>query len=82
MTTNITESYKIVHSHGITETGIDTYDEAIERVRAVYGADCEIGHDGDISYGTNRTLVWSDAKIAENDDGSRAVCAIHRTVEV
>ena len=69
-------AFSIKHSHGQTESGIQTYDEAVERVRAVYGAECEIGHDGDIASGGEKTLVWSDAASAANDDGSRAVCAI------
>jgi len=73
-----TITYKIAHSHGQTETGIDTYEEALERVRAVYGADCEIGHDGDLTDGGDRTLVWSDEDTARNDDGSRAVAKITR----
>ena len=73
-----TATYKITHSHGQTETGIDTYEEALERVRAVYGADCEIGHDGDIEDGGERTLVWGSAKIAQDDDGSRACAKITR----
>lgn len=74
----IETTYKITHSHGETETGIDTYEEALDRVRAVYGDDCEIGHDGDLEEGGDRTLVWSDEDTAHNDDGSRAVAKITR----
>ena len=78
MTNTDTATYKIAHSHGQTETGIDTYEEALERVRAVYGANCEIGHDGDLTDGGDRTLVWDSAEIAEDDDGSRACAKITR----
>lgn len=76
MTTS--ESFTIHHSHGQDETGIDSYDEAIARVQAVYGVDCSIGHDGDISEGGERTLVWVDEETGRDDDGSRACCSIRR----
>lgn len=69
-------SYRIDHSHGTTEYA-DTYDDAIDMVRAVY-TDCEIGHDGDIPDGGERTLVWADEASSVNDDGSRAVASITR----
>jgi len=72
----VSRLYKVVHSHGITEGAVDTYEEAIERVRAVYGEDAAIGHDGDIADGGAKTLVWVDDATAENDDGSRACCSI------
>ena len=81
MTNRQVESFKITHSHGITEIGIETYDEAVDRVRAVYGAECEIGHSGDCEDGGNKTLCWQDTETAENDDGSRACCAIHKVYE-
>jgi len=70
--------YKIVHAHGVTESRVETYEEALERVRSVYGEDCEIGHDGDISEGGERTLCWVNEATAEGDDGSRACCQIVR----
>lgn len=77
MDTNNTTTYSIQHSHGATESGFETYEAALEAVRSVYGEDAEIGHDGDISEGGERTLVWQDEDDAENDDGSRA-CAVIR----
>jgi hypothetical protein len=71
-------SFSIKHSHGQTDSGFETYESALDAVRSVYGQDCEIGHDGDISEGGERTLVWSDAESAANDDGARAVCSIVR----
>lgn len=68
-------SFKIVHGHGVTETGIDTYDEAVQRVRLVY-SEVEIGHSGDLLDGGRKTLCWPDAATAENGDGSRACCSI------
>lgn len=75
-------TYAIQHSHGQTETGFVTYEAALAAVRSVYGEGCEIGHDGDISEGGERTLVWPDTDTAENDDGSRACCSIVARHEV
>lgn len=69
-------TFKIKHSHGQTEAGIDTYDDAISRVRAVYGDDVEIGHSGDISDLGERTLCWQSDVPEANRDGSRACCSI------
>ena len=68
-------TYAIKHSHGQTETGIETYEEAVERVRAVYKS-AEIGHDGDISEGGERTLCWSSQEDSIDDDGRRTCCSI------
>lgn len=71
----MTTTYAVKHSHGVTNAGFATYDDAIAAVREVYG-DCAIGHSGDIEDGGERTLVWSDEDAARDDDGSRAVCSI------
>lgn len=68
-------TYAIKHSHGQTDTGYETYEAACAAVRRVY-SDAEIGHDGDISQGGERTLCWASAEAAANDDGSRACCVI------
>jgi hypothetical protein len=54
-----------------------TYEEAEEAARAVW-SDAAIGHSGDIVEGGERTLIWPSAKLAENDDGSRACASIVR----
>ena len=69
------ESYAIHHSHGQTETGFDTYEDAIAAVKAVY-SDVYIGHDGDISDGGERTLCWASEEDSHSDDGARACCSI------
>lgn len=74
-------SYKVIHSHGLTER-VESYDEAIALVRAVYGEDAAIGHDGDIGEGGERTLCWADADVASGDDGSRACASIRVSHEV
>ena len=72
MTTSTT--YAIKHSHGVTETGFETYEDAVVAVRSVYRT-AAIGHSGDIKDGGARTLVWVDEETAVNADGSRA-CAV------
>jgi len=71
------DTFTIIHGHGLTEPA-DTYEEALDRVCAVYGEDCVIGHDGDIDDGGERTLCWVDEQTADADDGSRACCVIRR----
>jgi hypothetical protein len=73
--------FKVSHSHGLVEN-VDTYEEACELVRSVYGADAEIGHDGDIAEGGERTLCWRTEADAENDDGARACASITKRHEL
>lgn len=69
-------TYTIKHSHGHLHSGFATLGDAEAAVQSVYGADCVIGHDGDISHGGESTLCWADAEAAESDEGSRACCKI------
>lgn len=39
------------------------------------------GHDGDLSEGGDRTLVWENEVYAKNDDGGKAVASIVRITE-
>lgn len=71
-------SYMIKHGNGRkSEIEIETYDEACAIVRAEYG-EAEIGHDGDLQDGGDRTLCWTDEESARNDPGAHAVCEIRR----
>lgn len=74
-------SYKIVWAHGQTDYGFGSLDAAEETIRTVL-SEAEIGHDGDLSDGGERTLFWSSAEDAENDDGVRAAGKIVRTEAV
>lgn len=69
-------TYRIDYSHGIS-TWHQTYDDAVAAIRSVY-TDPEIGHDGDITDGGERTLVWRDLESSDDDDGARAVATIRR----
>lgn len=79
MTHNTTKRYSITYSHGVTIHGIETYEDAIAKVREVYSS-AEIGHSGDIADGGKRTMCWASAEDAENDDGRRACCEIREEV--
>lgn len=69
-------SYEIVHVDGRAVDRADTYEDAIAKVREVYGDAVEIGHSGDIADGGTRTACWASAADAENDDGRRSCCEI------
>jgi len=68
--------YKVTHTHTCRVDNYDSYDEAVSAVRTVYGADTEIGHDGDIAAGGERTLCWTDKATCADDDGARTCCCI------
>jgi hypothetical protein len=40
--------------------------------------DCELGHDGDLDDGGNRTLVWSCEADSIDDDGACSVARLYR----
>ena len=67
--------YRINYSNGSPDVLAETYDEAIDLLRAEW-PDMEYGHDGDLSDGGDRTLVWACEEDAENDDGGNAVASI------
>jgi hypothetical protein len=70
-------TFAIKHSHGQTDTGYETYEDALEAVKSVYRS-AVVGHSGDIADGGERTLVWASEELAADDDGSRACCEIRR----
>ena len=51
-----------------------TYSEALDIARRA-GA-TEIGHDGDLMGGGDRTLCWASEVDATDDDGARSLCSI------
>lgn len=54
--------------------GVEGYDEAVALARSE-GA-VEVGHDGDLERGGDRTLCWASEADARDDDGARALCKI------
>jgi hypothetical protein len=72
-----TMSYTIEFANGETTESYDEYDAAVAAVEARY-PDAEIGHDGDLSEGGDRTLCWRTEADSVDDDGKRSVCAIYK----
>ena len=68
-------TYAIKYSNGRVDGGYETYAEAVAAFTLEHD-ECEIGHDGDLTSGGDRTLCWSSAEDAENDDGARAAASI------
>jgi hypothetical protein len=68
-------SYAIHWSNGRIDGGYETMDAAQDAVLAAH-PNAEIGHDGDLSGGGDRTLCWSTEEDSVDDDGARAVCSI------
>jgi len=68
-------TYSIHFADGRTETGIDTYENAVASLLDRYPG-AEIGHDGDLSDDGDRTLCWADEESARNDDGAKAFASI------
>jgi len=70
------KTYEIKWSNGQSETGIESYEAAKDAVTARH-PDAEIGHDGDLSDGGERTLCWATEEDSVDDDGARAVASIY-----
>lgn len=67
--------YEIRHADGREEQH-DTYEQAIASLEAQY-PDCEIGHDGDLTEGGDKTLCWANEEDAEGDNSVNSVAAIY-----
>ena len=68
--------YEISFANGDKPALYTTYEDACGILQELYGDDIVIGHDGDLSTGGDRTLVWLNEKDSENDDGKNAVAYI------
>ena len=66
--------YIINHRNGNTDM-TSTFKAACERIKDQY-PNARIGHDGDLSDGGDRTLVWATFGDGTDDDGSNAVASI------
>lgn len=69
--------YKIEWADGETETGFETTQDALDAIERRY-PDYYAGHDGDLSEGGDRTLVWRNEGESEDDDGANAIASIRR----
>ena len=66
--------YQIRTSNGRT-IDVDTYAAAIQWCEAEW-SEVEVGHDGDLTDGGTRTLVWECEADSVDDDGARAAASI------
>lgn len=69
-------TYETRYSDGRVETH-GTYAEAVAAFAAEHEG-CEIGHDGDLQDGGERTLCWASEEDSIDDDGARATASIYR----
>lgn len=65
---------RVISSH-------DSYDNALAAAEEFAGVDGVVGHDGDLSDGGDKTLIWSDDESAENDPGVNAIGSIRKVGE-
>ena len=68
--------YEIRFANGDKPALYTTYEDACEVLQELYGEDIVIGHDGDLSNGGDRTLVWENEKDSENDSGKNSIASI------
>lgn len=66
--------FEISYGAGEVET-CSSYREAVEWCEDRW-PDAEIGHDGDLTDGGERTLVWASVDDSIDDDGANAVARI------
>lgn len=75
----MTQTFEIHYANGRTDGGYETYQAAIDAIESEY-PDAEIGHDGDLTSGGERTMAWADEESRYDDDGARAIASIWPTV--
>ena len=63
----------IEFANGDPPIEVDGYLAVEPTLRAKYGFRVEIGHNGDLSDGGERTMFWANKKDAANDDGVNAL---------
>jgi hypothetical protein len=66
----------LIKVHGRVVTA-STWESVVRWIRERYPK-AEIGHDGDLGDGGDRTLCWADEADAANDDGAKAIASITR----
>ena len=74
-------TYRIIFADGDAPLDIDGWLNVEPTLATKYGHAVEIGHDGDLSDGGDRTLFWASAEDAEDDNGARAMGWIQRMGE-
>jgi hypothetical protein len=73
-------SYYINYTDGRADVDCASVSEA-EAILIQQYPEMAMGHDGDLSDGGDRTLVWADDASSANDDGANAVASIHQHKE-
>lgn len=72
----IVSAYAVRWTDGRRGETYESYDAAVDALRAELGDDAVIGHDGDLTAYGDRTLAWRGEADSEDDDGARAVASI------
>lgn len=68
---------KIIWANGDAPDLCDDYQDCLEVIERSY-PDYWAGHDGDLSDGGDRTLIWANEADSIDDDGQRAVASVVR----
>ena len=72
--------YIIEFASGDSPIAVDGYLDVEPTLRAKYGSRVEIGHNGDLSDGGERTMFWADKKGAANDGGVNALGTVRKVI--
>lgn len=72
-------SFRLEYADGGVVIGFASPQAALDWLERHY-PDYSAGHDGDLSDGGDRTLVWACEADSIDDDGARAVATIRREV--
>lgn len=75
MTKTSTRPVIVTYTDLSSEDSYESYADAIAALESAY-ADCVAEHDGDLTDGGDRTLVWADEASSLDDDGANAVASI------
>jgi hypothetical protein len=70
--------YQLQDDQGRVISEHSEYDAAYDAATKFAGAEGVVGHDGDLSEGGDRTLIWASEADAENDPGVNAIGSIRR----
>ena len=71
--------YVVCYTDGRPDEEYDSLEDACGAVGEEW-EDAEIGHDGDLDDGGDRTLVWANEADSINDSGANAVASIRKAV--
>lgn len=69
-------TYELQNEQGRVISSHDDYDAAVAAAEEFAGIDGVVGHDGDLSDGGDKTLIWADEESAADDPGANAIGSI------